>query len=282
MFGFGPLHGGIVCSSSVQRSWCFPLKKGGDPLKTKFKYALGAGCALGVAGTASLSLRSRGGRVRGQKDPSAFGHPARRVTDILLVLNVAMFGLQSFSGQRLLLAGAKINHLIAGGEYYRLLSAAFLHGDLFHLGFNCNALHQLGPSVEMTSGHARFVAVYLGSAIAGTAMSYFCSPQNSIGASGAIFGVAGALAMFAWRHREIMGPSADDLLMRLRDTAAINLMYGLMFRRIDNWGHFGGLLGGAALSYILGPRLVVTRNRRGEKQITDKPFFPILAHRPQR
>lgn len=52
---------------------------------------------------------------------------------------------------------------------------------------------------------------------------------------GAIFGVAGALAMFAWQHREMMGPAADSLLMRLRDTAAINLMYGVFFRRIDNW-----------------------------------------------
>lgn len=52
---------------------------------------------------------------------------------------------------------------------------------------------------------------------------------------GAIFGTASALAMFAWRHKELMGPSADDLLMKLRDTAMINFMYGLVVRRIDNW-----------------------------------------------
>lgn len=208
-----------------------------------------------------------------------FGAEARRVTDTLIVLNVAMFGLQLLTGQLLLVYGAKINSLILKGQIWRLFTSAFLHGDFLHLAFNCNALHNIGPLVEATSGHARFASVYLGSAAAGGILSFFMSPHMSIGASGALFGIAGALAMYAWRHRQLMGPGADFLLMQLRDTAAINFMYGLIVRRIDNWGHLGGLIGGAALSYLLGPRLhPVIRNERVVR-LVDRPLLPIFATR---
>ncbi|CAD7697005.1 unnamed protein product [Ostreobium quekettii] len=232
------------------------------------------GCCLGCSVRSSANSNSI----------TTFGNSQRRVTDSLIVINAMLFGLQAVSGQKLLLMGAKINSAISQGEWWRLMTAAFLHADILHLGFNCNALHQIGPMVEALSGSARFSVIYLGSAVAGNLASMALSPHMSVGASGAIFGVAASLAVFAYRHRALMGERADFLLKRLSDTAAINFMYGLIIRRIDNWGHLGGLLGGAALTYLLGPRLVAVRPRGTRNvQLVDRPPLPILAdRRPER
>ena len=155
-----------------------------------------------------------------------FGDPSRRVTDILLATNVAVFALDALLAGQLLLAGAKINELIVAGQIHRFLTPAFLHGDLIHLGFNSMFLHSIGPQVEQLGGHARFVAVYGVAAVTGTLASFAFSTRTSVGASGALFGLAGALWVFAERHKGLL-PRMERLQQSLTQTIGFNILFGL-------------------------------------------------------
>ena len=102
----------------------------------------------------------------------------------------------STSVQTLVTFGAKVNPLIADGQYWRLVAPIFIHIGLMHLVFNSIALLTFGRIAEMIYGHTRFLAIYLVSGIAGVVLSYLLSRGISAGASGAIFGLGGALAVF--------------------------------------------------------------------------------------
>ena len=212
-----------------------------------------------------------GRRMRTRAD---FGDPSRRVTDILLATNVAVFALDALLAGQLLLAGAKINELIVAGQIHRFLTPAFLHGDLIHLGFNSMFLHSIGPQVEQLGGHARFVAVYGVAAVTGTLASFAFSTRTSVGASGALFGLAGALWVFAERHKGLL-PRMERLQQSLTQTIGFNILYGLTASRIDNWGHLGGLLGGALAAFLLGPQFRVGVAGR----LVDDPPVGILKYR---
>lgn len=155
--------------------------------------------------------------------------------------------------------GAKDNAAIfLGGEYYRLLTAMFLHGGLLHLAFNSWALYVLGQEVERLFGTGRFVAIYFISGLAGSVASYALTPSNSVGASGAIFGLIGALAVFYYASRAVLGQLARAQLGSLITVLMINLFIGFSSPGIiDNVAHLGGLLGGAATGVLLAPRIVV-------------------------
>ena len=187
----------------------------------------------------------------------AFWNPSRRATDLLLLLNAACFLLQWLSKGALTYWGCKINALILDqGQLWRLITPTFLHSSIVHLAVNAYALHSLGPQVESLAGHKRFMVVYLGSALVGTIASLFLTPQPSLGASGAIFGLGASLGLFYWRHREELGQRSEFMLRQLSITAAVNIFYSLAVKNIDNGGHLGGMVGGALISYLLGPRLV--------------------------
>lgn len=160
----------------------------------------------------------------------------------------------STSTRTLIAFGAKVNPLIADGEYWRLLSAVFLHIGPMHLIFNSVALLSFGRLAEAIYGHWRFLAIYLVSGIAGTTFSYLLSRGVSAGASGAIFGVAGALAVFFAANRN-KGPLAvQGQLGSIVALLVINGVFGVINPMIDNWAHAGGLIAGAALAAWLTPR----------------------------
>ena len=175
------------------------------------------------------------------------------VTKVLLAVNVVMFLLQQvvdglerrlFSiGLATLPDGDVIG--IGAGEGYRLLTAAFLHGGLLHLLFNMYALWLFGPPLEQAFGRARFLGVYLLSALGGSTLSYaFAFPaQASLGASGAIFGLFGAYLVVA-RH---LGRDTSMLLVLL----VLNGVLGFLVPRIDWRAHLGGFLIGALLALVL-------------------------------
>jgi len=168
------------------------------------------------------------------------------------------------TNQRTLIAfGAKFNPLIDQGEYWRLLAPVFLHIGVQHLVFNGFAILTFGRLAEIVYGHGRFLAVYLVSGITGATFSYLLSRGVSAGASGAIFGVAGALGVFFARNRHVPGVAGQlpGILMLL----AINGVYGMLDRRVDNWGHLGGLVGGVALAMWLAPSIVPVRDE--EEQV---------------
>ncbi len=100
------------------------------------------------------------------------------------------------------LLGLKVNELIVQGQYWRLLTPMFLHGDILHLGFNMYALYIFGPSLERYFGHLRFITLFVLSGFAGNVLSFMFSAAPSLGSSTAIFGLLGAEGVFLYRNRQ--------------------------------------------------------------------------------
>ncbi len=158
----------------------------------------------------------------------------------------------------LVLLGAKVNSLIADGELWRLVSATFLHGSLIHIFFNGYALYALGPESERIYGTRRFLALYFLAGIGGSVASYLFSPAPSVGASGAIFGLMGALGLFFYLNRQVLGAGARAQVQNIVAIGFINLLIGFSSPGIiDNFGHLGGLLAGLIVGFALAPRLGV-------------------------
>jgi membrane associated rhomboid family serine protease len=182
------------------------------------------------------------------------------VTKVLIGINVLVFIAQqasrSFENHLILIGnafdpatGQQIG--VADGEYYRLLTAAFMHGSILHIAFNMYALYLFGPPLEATLGRARFLALYLISALGGSAASYaFNAPnQASLGASGAVFGLFGAFFMV---NRKF-GRDNSGLLVLV----GINLALAFLPNTNIDWrAHLGGLVSGglAAVALIYAPR----------------------------
>jgi rhomboid protease GluP len=130
----------------------------------------------------------------------------------------------------------------------------FLHIGVLHLLFNLYALNALGPLVEGYFGTSRFLAVYVLAGLFGSLASFAFSPAISAGASGAIFGLAGATTVYFLRYRENFGARGRAILQNMLVVIGVNLAFGMMAQGIDNWGHMGGLVGGSLVSVGLLPR----------------------------
>jgi len=125
------------------------------------------------------------------------------------------------------------------GEWWRLITAAFLHGSLLHLGLNMFVLWIVGAPVEQAIGRARFLVLYLVSGLAGSAGALIFSPNAiTVGASGAIFGILGAALVLESQRSYVLGGQAFGLI-------AINLVLTFAIPNISVGGHLGGLAGGA-------------------------------------
>ena len=135
---------------------------------------------------------------------------------------------------------------VSDGAYWQLLTSAFTHLDLWHVGFNMVALWFLGPQLEMVLGRTRFLAVYLLAALSGSALVYWLSDPNTptIGASGAIFGLMGALLVVAYK----VHANVSQLMMWI----GLNFLITVVGRSFISWqGHLGGFLGGLLLAAVL-------------------------------
>ncbi|KAL3700856.1 hypothetical protein R1sor_018878 [Riccia sorocarpa] len=202
--------------------------------------------------------------------------PRRNLTNILLGLNILVFVAQAATHGKLLLLGAKVNSLIDKGQFWRLLTPAVLHANVFHLFVNSYSLNSIGPPVEAFAGPLRFSAVYMISALSSTTLSYCLCKSPSVGASGAIFGLVGALAVFLFRHRNMM-VGGQQSLKQVGRIIILNMLLGLGSGGIDNWSHFGGLLGGAAVTWALGPVYSFETPRGGGKRhLVDRPPISYL------
>ncbi|CAH9081725.1 unnamed protein product [Cuscuta epithymum] len=214
------------------------------------------------------------------KSPGHFVFNDRKWTNLLLAINILAYIAQVGTEGKLLSWGAKINRLIDKGEIWRLITSSFLHANLGHLLVNCYSLNSVGPVIEKTSGSKRYIAVYMISAAASSTFSYWFSKAPAIGASGAIFGLVGSYAVYVLRHRGIL-KGTEGKLKYIAQVIAINMTIGLLSQGIDNWGHLGGLVGGAAASWLLGPawKLESVRND-GRGVLTDKaPIFSLIKWR---
>lgn len=137
--------------------------------------------------------------------------------------------------------GAKVNLLLLQGEYWRFLSPMFLHGNEIHLAVNCYSLFILGSQVERLFGRWNFLLIYFVAGLVGNIASFSFSQSTAVGASGAIFGLMGALLFFSIRRPALLKSSFGANLVI---TVVINLAYGYMNKQIDNNAHLGGLVGG--------------------------------------
>jgi rhomboid protease GluP len=190
---------------------------------------------------------------------------ATPVTYALLAANIAVSVLMavvspgSETAATLIAFGAKTNELLRSGEWFRLITPIFIHAGLGHLLLNSYALWVVGTQVEKLYGSARFLAIYLLSGVGGVAGSYFGQiflpkPYDapSVGASGAIFGLFGVLAVFGFRYRHEMPPAIRRAMTAgVLPVIVINLFIGFSIPFIDNSAHIGGLLTGAALTLII-------------------------------
>jgi rhomboid protease GluP len=155
--------------------------------------------------------------------------------------------------------GVKYGPFIRAGQIWRLITPVFLHDSslpygLLHIGFNMYALFLYGRGLEARFGHMRFTLLYFLSAYAGNVFSFLLSPNPSLGASTAIFGLLAAEGLFIFQNRQLLGNRAGRALMNVLYIAGINLLIGFSTTGVDNFGHLGGLLGGVLFTWFGGPR----------------------------
>lgn len=173
------------------------------------------------------------------------------VTTALLIAIVLVFVADVLTGLRLTELGADQRSLVLAGQWWRPLTSMFLHGGLLHLVLNAWVLYQLGSLCEFMLGSRQMLAVYLVTGLAGSFASLAWQDHPSVGASGAIFGLMGALIAFLLRRREMLTPSAKSLLGQLVMWAGINVYLGMSMPRIDLAAHFGGFVMGFLLGLVL-------------------------------
>ncbi|MFI9266388.1 rhomboid family intramembrane serine protease [Streptomyces werraensis] len=203
------------------------------------------GGGTGHAPSASLPRTLAGGTVAA--DP-------RLVTKILIGINVAVFlavTIEKSLLSDLYLVGAwppapfTPTQGVADGEWYRLVTSMFTHEEIWHIGFNMFSLWLLGGPLEQHLGRARYLALYLISGLAGSALTYLLAGGStaSLGASGAVFGLFGATAVLIRRLRYDMRPIIALL--------AINLVITFSWAGIAWQAHIGGLVAGVVIGYAM-------------------------------
>ncbi len=143
------------------------------------------------------------------------------------------------------------------GRPWTLLTATYLHGGLLHILFNMLWLRRMGPLVEELFGASRFILLYTFAGLAGAALSAALGTPYFVGASGAVFGLFGALVAFGLMRR---GEFGRAILRQSLFFAAFGFFMGLRAPNVDNWGHLGGFLAGLLLAALLG-----YQERRGQK-----------------
>jgi rhomboid protease GluP len=194
------------------------------------------------------------------------------VTNILIAINVVIYvimlilsinaggGLGDLGGinQNVIInAGAQVNILVAQGQYWRIFTAMFLHFNLIHIGLNMLTLFLIGGVVEMVYGKWRYLVIYLASGITGGIVTYFVMPPATLaaGASGAIFGVFGALGVFYIMNRQALGRYGAGAITNWLFWLGLNIVFGFSVPGIGIWDHIGGLVAGMVIAALLMPRL---------------------------
>lgn len=179
------------------------------------------------------------------------------LTSALIIINIVIFlisvgisgNIIDIDSMTLLKMGAKYNPCINNGEVWRLLTAAFLHGGIMHLACNMYSLYVVGSQIEVIYGKFKYIIIYVLSAIGSSGLSYLMAPKSlSVGASGAIFGLLGAMLVFAIKEKNRLN---KGVIGNIFAVIALNLYIGLTVSNIDNYGHIGGLIIGIVISVIL-------------------------------
>ena len=169
---------------------------------------------------------------------------------ILVFILMYVLGNGSTNNYTLLVFGANVDTLTKNGDYYRLFTSMFLHIGILHLLCNMYSLYIIGKEVENVFGKVKYLIIYLLSGIAGSILSLAFN-HNTIcaGASGAIFGLLGALLYFGYYYRTYLGAT---LTRSIIPVIVLNLIIGFTSSGIDNAAHIGGLVGGILIAMAVG------------------------------
>ncbi len=174
------------------------------------------------------------------------------VTWIIIALCIIMFFVSGmgYDTYTLVKYGANFSGLVRNGELYRLVTYMFLHAGIVHIGLNMYSLYIIGPRVEDFFGKWKYALIYFISGICGGLLSIGVTPNVvSVGASGAIFGLFGALIYFGYNYRGYIGAMIRSQIVPI---VIYNLFMGLFIPGIDMWGHVGGLIGGILTANMVG------------------------------
>lgn len=194
--------------------------------------------------------------------PSRLGQAfaAFPVTCGLLTLIGAVFVAETLAGgseNSMVLArlGANFSPLVLGhGQWWRLVTSILLHIGLVHLLVNGWALWQLGRLSEITFGRATTLALFVFTGVAGSFVT-LATVKLSAGASGALFGLEGALVSFFLRHRDRLTPAGKNLLRQLLVWSGLMVVFSFAVPGIDVLGHLGGFGAGLAVGWAIPPRI---------------------------
>ncbi len=187
---------------------------------------------------------------------------ARFTTTLILLINTGLYvamavysmksgrgGLMGLDGETLVNFGAMFPPYIHAGQWWRLITAGFLHGGIIHILMNSWVLFDLGAQTEEFYGTSRMIVIYFAATLAGFWASMHFAPL-SVGASAGLFGLIGAMIAFGVRERSSYGSALRSFYMRW---AMYGLVMGFIIPNIDMAAHLGGLAGGFAVGYIAGP-----------------------------
>ena len=181
------------------------------------------------------------------------------ITYSLIAINIVVFLYTAWlsnsfniNSRVLIYMGGNFKPFVEMGQYWRFFTAMFLHGDLTHVGFNMYSLWALGSTVERILPKWKYLTLYILTGLGASFLSHLMHGNVvSIGASGAIFGLLGALIGYVIVHRDMFRNGA---LFNLLIIAGINLAWGFQpGSGIDNYGHLGGIITGFLLSFIIKP-----------------------------
>ena len=177
------------------------------------------------------------------------------ITYSIIAINIIVFILMYILGNgstdpyTLIKFGANYRGSVINHEFYRLITCAFIHIGFMHLTLNTYSLYVIGVQLESYFGKLKYIIIYLFSAITASLMSVILTDSISAGASGALFGLLGALLYFGYHYRVFLGGVLKSQIIPL---IIVNLAFGFMMSGIDNAAHIGGLIGGFLIAMAVG------------------------------
>lgn len=213
----------------------------------------------------------------------ALSQRPRIVTNIIILINVIIYvtmiivslattqpvgSLGDISSIVIFNFGGQVNAFVTAGQFWRIFTAMWLHFNILHIGLNMLSLFFIGTIVEMFFGKWRYLLIYLLSGVIGGIVTYFALGPNDgtllAGASGAIFGVFGALGIFFILNRRALGPAGNAMIMNWLFWLVLNFAFDFSIPGIGIQDHIGGLVAGLILGFILLPR---RRQRPGPRRV---------------
>ncbi|MGD9572492.1 MAG: rhomboid family intramembrane serine protease [Thermoleophilia bacterium] len=205
-------------------------------------------CARGGAGGPSAATTAA------RRARSVTRGDAAIATGVLVAVNILVYlaeiaqgvGYSGVEGSQIVRDGAIYGPAVADGEWYRMVTGAFLHAGIIHIAFNMYLLWFLGSALERYAGPGRLLAIYFSSILWGSAGALLMSPDSiTVGASGGVFGLMAAVFLLErQRGVALLGSTVGMLLL-------LNLVITFLLPGISVGGHLGGIVGGAAAGFIL-------------------------------